>query len=72
MASYMALGVRHELTLQPLQQMANNETLAMTAGPAGARMMTRPRAKSEAAGIVECIKGSKMLSSRMWAPFRTC
>ena len=65
MTSYVALGVRHELTLQPLQQMANDEALAMTAGPAGARTMARPRARSEAAGIVGCIKGSKILSSRM-------
>ena len=65
MASYVALGVRHELTLQPLQQMANSEALAMTAGAAGARMMARPRAKSDAAGIVESIKGSKILSSRV-------
>lgn len=65
MASYVALGVRHELTLQPLQQMANNESLAMTVGPAGPRMMARPKAKSDADGIEECIKGSKILSSRV-------
>ncbi len=65
MASYVALGVRHELTLQPLQEMANNESLAMTVGPAGARMMARPKAKSDADGIEECIKGSKILSSRV-------
>lgn len=65
MASYVALGVRHELTLQPLQEMATNEAMRMTAGPAGARTIARPKAQFEAAGIVECIKGSKILSSRM-------
>lgn len=65
MVSYVALGVRHELTLQPLEQMANKEALFMKPGPAGARMMARPRAKSEASGIIDCIRSSKILNSRI-------
>lgn len=68
MVSYVALGVRHELTLQPLQSLANEGQLAMTAGPAGARMMAHPKAKSEAAGILESIRRSKILSSRLNDP----
>jgi len=66
MVSYVALGVRHELTLQPLQEMASSERLEAAARPAGAhRMVAIPQAKTDAAGIVDCIKGSKMLSSRV-------